>query len=417
MNGQKTRHRIPPNRLFVLFGIVLFILFLLVQVIGSMINIPKTTAAMRVTVDHSFIAKGWFFRNEVLANGVSSETVKHIVRSGEKVQKDSALAIVYTDASALETSQKVEVLDDEITLLTSAMQSSANSGDAAKLDQQIAAQISTLSSKAQSGIVTGAESEAENLRNLCLRRSAGSLDGTALSAQISTLTTERDALERQIIGRSTTIASPASGFFSEIVDGFEEKLTIEALDNFTMKDFKALDPEKIHDAKNGQLGKIISDFRWNFVTAVPTETLGDIQTGDTLYLRFPQVDEDIQVTVQDVRKEKDAKEALLILSGMDITPELVTMRFQSAEIIRDSYTGIKVPKSAVKIQVDEQGKQKQGVYILTGSVSRFKPIEVLYEGEDYYIVNQGNSAKNTGLVVGDNIIVKARGLEDKKVVK
>ena len=107
----------------------------------------------------------------------------------------------------------------------------------------------------------------------------------------------------------------------------------------------------------------------------------------------------------------------MILSGMDITPELVTMRFQSAEIIRDSYTGIKVPKSAVKIQVDEQGKQKQGVYILTGSVSRFKPIEVLYEGEDYYIVNQGNSAKNTGLVVGDNIIVKARGLEDKKVVK
>ena len=275
MNGQKTRHRIPPNRLFVLFGIVLFILFLLVQVIGSMINIPKTTAAMRVTVDYSFTAKGWFFRNEVLADGVSSETVKHIVRSGEKVQKDSALAIVYTDASALETSQKVEVLDDEITLLTSAMQSSANSGDAAKLDQQIAAQISTLSSKAQSGIVTGAESEAENLRNLCLRRSAGSLDGTALSAQISTLTTERDALERQIIGRSTTIASPASGFFSEIVDGFEEKLTIEALDNFTMKDFKALDPEKIHDAKNGQLGKIISDFRWNFVTAVPIETLGD----------------------------------------------------------------------------------------------------------------------------------------------
>ncbi|MBP3372545.1 MAG: hypothetical protein J6L88_08490, partial [Clostridia bacterium] len=79
--------------------------------------------------------------------------------------------------------------------------------------------------------------------------------------------------------------------------------------------------------------------------------------------------------------------------------------------------GIKVPKSAVKIQVDEDEKQQQGVYILPDSMSRFKPIDVLFEGEDYYVVRQGDNDDNTGLVVGDTIIIKARGLEDMKVIK
>lgn len=418
MSGQKLRYEISPSFLIALVGAILLALFLFVQIAGSLLNTAKTTTAVRITVDDSFTAQGWFFRDEVLADGISSETVKHIVHSGEKVQKDAALAVVYTDASALETSQKIEVLNDEIALLTSAMQSATNSSDAAKLDQQITAQISSVSSKAQNGIVTGIDSETADLRNLCLRRSAGNLDGTALSAQLSALTTERDALNKQLVGRSTTIASPASGFFSEIVDGFEGQLTTKAVESLTIDEFNALNQQDAKSTKSEQLGKVVRDFRWYFVTAVSIDELNGIKIGANLRLRFPQVDDDIAVTVHDIRKEKDEKVALLILRGMDITPELVTMRCQSAEIIRASYTGIRVPKAAVKIQIDQKNdNQQQGVYILPDSMSRFKPIDVLYEGDDYYVVRQGDTGTNTGLVVGDTIIVNARGLEDMKVIK
>ncbi len=418
MSGQKLRYKISPSFLIAFVGAILLALFLFVQVAGSLLNTAKTTTAVRITVDDSFTAQGWFFRDEVLADGISSETVKHIVHSGEKVQKDAALAVVYTDASALEASQKIEVLNDEIALLTSAMQSATNSSDAAKLDQQITAKILSVSSKAQSGIVTGIDSETAGLRNLCLRRSAGNLDGTALSAQLSALTTERDALNKQLVGRSTTIASPASGFFSEIVDGFEGQLTAKAVDSLTIDEFKALNQQDAKSTKSEQLGKVVRDFRWYFVTAVSIDELNGIKIGANLRLRFPQVDDDIVVTVHDIRKEKDEKVALLILRGMDITPELVTMRCQSAEIIRASYTGIRVPKAAVKIQINQKNDdQQQGVYILPDSMSRFKPIDVLYEGDDYYVVRQGDTGTNTGLVVGDTIIVNARGLEDMKVIK
>ncbi len=175
-------------------------------------------------------------------------------------------------------------------------------------------------------------------------------------------------------------------------------------------------PQKI--SGKSHLGKIIQDFRWYFAMVVPVDELENVEVGDSLNLRFSQVEDDIPVTVYDIHKEKDADEAVLIVSGMEITPELVTMRRQEAELIFNTYTGIQVPKSAVKINTDADGNQQlQGVYILAGNMSRFKPIDILYEADTYYVVKQGTSSEDTGLVAGDNIIAKARGLEDSKVIK
>ena len=419
MNEQTSKKIFHSGSLLAIIVAILFVIFLVLQMLGRILSGVDTTPAIRVTADDSFTGTGWFFRNEVVVQGVSSETVKHIVHSGEKVQKNAALAVVYTDTAALEASKEMSMLDDQIELLTSAMQSTTSGGDTSKLDKQIASQMSALSSKAQDGVVTGIQTETVDLRNLCLRRSASELDGAALSAQLSTLTTQRNSLEQQLSGRSTTIASPASGYFSDIVDGLEGELTQERLDALTVEDIKELEESYAETTENSekQLGKIIQDFRWYFAMVVPVDELENVEVGDSLNLRFSQVEDDIPVTVYDIHKEKGADEAVLIVSGMEITPELVTMRRQEAELIFNTYTGIQVPKSAVKINTDADGNQQQGVYILAGNMSRFKPIDILYEADTYYVVKQGTSSEDTGLVAGDNIIVKARGLEDSKVIK
>ena len=411
MNEQTSKKIFHSGSLLAIIVAILFVIFLVLQMLGRILSGVDTTLAIRVTADDSFTGTGWFFRNEVVAQGVSSETVRHIVHSGEKVQKNAALAVVYTDTAALEASKEMSMLDDQIELLTSAMQSTTSGGDTS--------QMSALSSKAQDGVVTGIQTETVDLRNLCLRRSASELDGAALSAQLSTLTTQRNSLEQQLSGRSTTIASPASGYFSDIVDGLEGELTQERLDALTVEDIKELEESYAETTENSekQLGKIIQDFRWYFAMVVPVDELENVEVGDSLNLRFSQVEDDIPVTVYDIHKEKDADEAVLIVSGMEITPELVTMRRQEAELIFNTYTGIQVPKSAVKINTDADGNQQQGVYILAGNMSRFKPIDILYEADTYYVVKQGTSSEDTGLVAGDNIIVKARGLEDSKVIK
>ena len=399
-------------------GIMIFIIIMLSIVLWQiMVNRTETQTATKVTVNDSFMANGWFFRNEVVVQGTTGDTVKHIVQGGEKVQKNAALAIVYANANALESSQKIRVLDDQIELLENTAQMITTGSDTVKIESMITNKIVEISSQMQQSTVSGIQSGVNEFRNLCLRRAIDTVDKEVLLNQVQSLKSERNYLEQQIGNSSMTIASPASGFFSEIVDGFETQLTISTLDNMTAEELEKLDSSKRNSASSDTLGKIVQEFRWYVAMSEKKEKIEDLSVGDSLLLRFAQVSSDIQVSVYDIHKQKNQENALLIVSGMEITPEILSMRYQSVEVIKKIYTGIQVPKSAVRIQTDSEGNNTQGVFILPDSISRFKPIEVLYEYGDYYIVKQGTTTQNTGLVVGDKIIVKGRDLEDLKVVK
>ena len=106
---------------------------------------------------------------------------------------------------------------------------------------------------------------------------------------------------------------------------------------------------------------------------------------------------------------------MIIFNGSHIANDILVNRRLGAEIILNSHTGLKVPTSAVHLITDSKGNNQLGVYILTGSTSRFKEINPIYQGENYYIVAQENSDK--ALVAGDNVIVRGLNLADGKALK
>ena len=97
--------------------------------------------------------------------------------------------------------------------------------------------------------------------------------------------------------------------------------------------------------------------------------------------------------------------------SQDMNEDLISMRKQVATVVVASYSGLKVPKSAVRMEDD-----KMGVYVLSNSVASYKNIEPLFEGDSYYIVEQ-NVTGNDSLVINDDIIVEAKDVNDKKVMK
>ena len=64
--------------------------------------------------------------------------------------------------------------------------------------------------------------------------------------------------------------------------------------------------------------------------------------------------------------------------------------------------------------MDEEGNL--GVYVITGMYSEFKEIDVLYETEDYYIVDTDPTTTRS-LLVYDLIIVNGKGLANGKVIQ
>lgn len=108
---------------------------------------------------------------------------------------------------------------------------------------------------------------------------------------------------------------------------------------------------------------------------------------------------------------------------------LTLLRRQSAEIILSTTEGTRVPRSALRIttqtvtekdaETDEEVTKEikvTGVYCVNGAKALFKPVDVLYTGDEYAVVRPAGSTEKVKLRSGDTVIAVARDLYDGKVV-
>lgn len=409
------------------YPVVLILLIIIGGYVGynlfaAFSNRLETVAAVRVTTNDSFTGNAWFFRDELTVTSAYQGAIKHSVSSGERVQQDAPLAMVYTTDDALTLSRSLEPLEKKITLIESALQTAGDSSDAGKLDQQIISGLQQMAEEMKAGTGTKLAGSINTLRTLSLKRESGSLVPAELSFDHDALIAERSALDTQLAGQATSITAPGSGYFSEVVDGYESVLRPELLGSLTLDQFYKL-IEKKQETDTEMLGKVIQGFSWYLVVETTDENAARLQKGQSLRVYFTQASLESPVTVWSVVRERGQDNALVVLEGSNFTSEMVSMRQQPAEVIVGSYTGLKVPKSAVRVltQTDDNGAvidEKTGVYILSGSVQKFKNItnRILYEADDFYIVRQ-SATDVDALVVQDQMITRGKNLKNNMVVK
>lgn len=420
------RRRRNSNTVVVLVALVA-LLYIVGQTVYAFSNHYVTVAATRVTVEDSLECSGIFLRDEVVAELVTSPTIKHLVSTGERVKKQSQLAVVYAGETALETSRELEKLEAEVSLLRAALRSAGDFSDTVRLDQQLTATMRTLNAQVKDGIVTDAQDTVDSLREQALRRAAGSLETETLSEELEGLERQLSALSSRVSGQTRSILSPATGYFSETIDGYEEILTIERLETLTYEELTGLLEDKPAAAQGTALGKIIRGFSWYFAIPLDIEQARRTRVNARVSLRFSQTGESVNATVYDIRRSEDEEHALVILTGDRFSSSIVSMREQEVDLIFGSYTGLKVPKEAVRVETQtetaEDGTEtttsRIGVYIMSGSFARFKEIKQIYEADTYYVVRQEINPLSAGnsLVMQDLIIVQGKEIEDRKVLK
>ena len=123
-----------------------------------------------------------------------------------------------------------------------------------------------------------------------------------------------------------------------------------------------------------------------------------------------------------------------IAAGDSVTAleKIAELRQQSAEVIRQTTTGIRVPKEALRVRertvTDEDGNEsvvsETGVYCMVGMKARFKPVDVLYSGDDFALVRStldtaeevSKTQEQIRLRAGDEVIITAYDLYDGKVI-
>ena len=143
---------------------------------------------------------------------------------------------------------------------------------------------------------------------------------------------------------------------------------------------------------------------------VPSSELSGVSAGDRATLTFARdYYQPISMTVAQLGGN-EAGSRLLILSSDNDLQNVTLLRQQSAEVVFASYSGLRVPKSAVRV---ENGQT--GVYILEGTLAKWKPITILHDTGESYVVEKDTSSTNN-LWPGDELIINAKNLYDGKVV-
>ena len=105
------------------------------------------------------------------------------------------------------------------------------------------------------------------------------------------------------------------------------------------------------------------------------------------------------VTVESITPTGNGNEAIIVLSCEELDSEIASSRIQEADLVLNEYTGLRVPREAIRFVNDVKG-----VYVIVGERTEFKKLDVIYEGDDYVL--SANISDDDFLNLYDRIILE-----------
>ncbi len=393
--------------------VILWILLLAIavwfgyNVYSGLTQTVTTTNAVEYEAGAGCYATGFVVRDESVIH--SSYGITVITASeGAHIAKEGSVATGYLTDGAQQRQNRIAELRAQIEQLSYAGRYSSNAADVAALDAQISSDLQALARYLCRRDMNSAEALSPELKGLILSRTTDEADADKLTQQLNGLHEELDRLQAQAASDTRAVTVSSSGYFSGAVDGFEAVLTPESLEKMTVSEYHALSAEEIPE---DAVGKLIRGDTWYFVTAVPTAEAENVDEGDSVRLTFARdFYEPVTMKVTRIGDSSDGYR-LLVLSCNTYMQNVTLLRQQSADLIFASYSGLRVPKDAVRVTEDG----KIGVYIREGAVAKWKSIKLLYDNGESYVAELDKSS-TSNLWPGDEIIVHAKNLYEGKVL-
>ena len=371
----------------------------------------QTIEAALVSVEDKFSGSGIFIRDEQPIYGDASKTVEYIAANGEKVSNGQSVAMFFSDSASLTAYHEMLAVEDEIESLQYAYTHLSGGADGAKLDSLITISMLNITELLEQGNVQASSGDYADLLQLVLRRDGERITNSEYNTQLSALESERLSWQQQAGNGATVASSPAAGYFVRYYDSWSDTLRPAGLEALSIDNIESVLATEETSSREDVIGGLIQGFDWYFAVVVSEEQGALLRERSTVKIRFPTISsEALQLDIYDVRTSDDGQ-ALVIFQSGEMSESYLTTRQADIEIIYNSYEGIMVPKEALR-QVDGEW----GVYCLVGGITRFKPVEWVYQTDSYYLVEPAASSSN-GLVMYDQIITSGKDLEKDKVVR
>ena len=388
--------------MFVLFAAML--VYLGVYLFRSTQQSYATAPAVLVTVSESGQASGIVVREEqVIAS--DKEFLSLSVDDGKEVASGGEIAIGVDSKAALDSASRARELKKEITYVSSLLARAGSASGASDRDSDVRSAILQLNAAVSAGSTS-------DLDDICLDLSSllfGSTSGSISQGDLDALNAELHQLENAGAGRGS-ITAPAAGLFTSMTDGYES-LTPDMLENLTPDGVDALErtaPTKTASA----IGKLVTAKKWYFASVMNKADADRLNLNGSASLDFPQhYNGTVSATVMSKSEPDSSGKVAVVFACNAALADTLAMRKTTADVVYSEHTGLRVPLKAVHMDDDGQSY----VYVVTAAQLEKKPIEIIYQTDDYCLVAQ--STESNALCAGNEIVVTGKGLSNGQVVK
>lgn len=368
-------------------------------------------------MDDGLALDGVVVRQEAVIEG-RSDLSEILPQEGEKVASGATVALVYQNATAMQDRRESKELRLQLEQLNYAMRRNDSLGDANKLDSQLVTTLAELKTSASNGELSGLEEQGLDLRSLVLKRTG---DLTTNAQSLSALQQAAAGIEARLKALNTSagqltryVTVNQSGIFSGLADGYEERLYPDMLDGLTVGQLDQLLQSGTEPSQTA-IGKLITGSTWYFATSVDDASAKRLEEGKKYTLALTgDFGKEVSMKLERLGSSEGGRRMAVFSSDRYLSQVTLT-RMCTASLIFERFSGVRVPNKALRVRTNDDGTTTLGVYTLVGRQAEFKSVEIVREGEDFYLL-RGTATNRKVLRPGDTVILSNQELYNGKVI-
>lgn len=376
----------------------------------------KSETVYSYTVSESAHLSGIVLRDEMLLDDrVGDGIASYLVSDGTKVSTGSPIAELYRDKKDAEITAQLRELETRRQQLEKAQDPAATTyAHTDVINKQIFSELGGIVDAVNSGAITQMSDHKDELLLLMNTKQIAMGKQENYNDAIARVVSEQEYCKKQLSGNPTNVFASSPGYFSRVVDGFENKVDFKDIEELNVSDLTKL----MGGAKSkisSRVGKLVVDHNWYFATLVHEDELARYKEGMSVTLDFniggvaP-----VPAVVSDINVEHERGDAVVLFRSDYINESLINLRVTQADVNFKSVSGLRVSDSAVRFKGVEEG-----VYIVRGGKLQFRPVTVLHKDNGFVICREEKDEQALGnnLQQYDDVVVEGAMLYDEKPIK
>ncbi|MFR7450739.1 MAG: HlyD family efflux transporter periplasmic adaptor subunit [Gemmiger sp.] len=375
--------------------------YIVLQLYAILGRTYQTETAISASMEDTVPLSGIAMFDAVPVQG--SGSLGYLVEDGERVTEGTVLAEIYTDPAQSTQREELDRLDRIIDLLTKSENSVGS--DLALLTAQTRTALLNLLDQLDTASYTGMSDAIDEFLLAQNRLQISTGQSSGFTATLADLQTQRDAAAAALEGLQT-ITADRNGYFISTAAALPLDLSEDTLKSDTAAALSERLQQEIPTTGSDLAGRIVTGFSWRFYGVCDLDTAARFDGVTSVKIRVPgKQDEALDATVTEVAADETAGLAKITLECRTINADVLRLGREDAEIVLNTYEGIRVSKRAMHIVDGERG-----VYVKYGSLQRFRRIVVLFEDENYLLLDP--EAEDNEVRLYDEIIVEGPNLQD-----